>query len=179
MQQEVLDKKSEMEQTIFFQRMQNGELTKRDYLHYLKNLERVLSVFESRPNWFGINQDIIRRKRITVDILELASEVTDPIHVTNAIQEYQFEIMKLSDDKLYEHLYIHYQNIIDYKNFKENVPGAGRLYDFDNITQSQSFLNSLVKESWGDESLKAFDYLIKMFKELQLVSDWAASRNNG
>ena len=179
MQQNVLDKKLEMEQTIFFQRMQNGELTKRDYLHYLKNLERVLSIFESRPNWFGTNQNISRRKNITVDILELESEIIEPIHITNAIEEYQFEIRRLSDDKLYEHLYINYQNLIDYQSLKQSVPNTGRIFDFENINDCQSFLNSLKKDDWGDESIKAFDYLIKMFKELQLVSDWAASRNNG
>lgn len=179
MQQNVLDKKLEMEQTIFFQRMQNGELTKRDYLHYLKNLERLLSPFESRPNWFGSTQELERRKKMTVDILELESEIIENIHITNAVEEYFMYVRQLSDDKLREHFYFQYKNLLDNTNLKQPVPNTGRVFDFENREKCESFLNEMFQETWGDEILILIDYLIKMFKELQLVSDWAASKNNG
>lgn len=178
-QQDIIDKKLEMQETVFFQRMLNGQLTKRDYLHFLKNLERLLVLFESRENWFGDTTELIRRKKLTVDILELESEIIDHIHITNAVEQYFMHVRKLSDDKLKEHFYFHYKNLIDNQNLKQPVPNTGRVFDFDNIEKCELFLSTLVKEDWGDETLIVLDFLIKMFKELQLVSDWAASRNNG
>ena len=178
-QQSILDKKIEMQETVFFQRMQNGELTKRDYLHFLKNLERLIFPFESRPNWFGDTQELARRKYLTVDILELESQLIENTHITNAVEEYFMYIRPLSDDKLKEHFYFHYKNLIDNRNLKQPVPNTGRVFDFDNIEKCENFLNNLIKEDWGNEIIIILDYLIKMFKELQLVSDWAASRNNG
>jgi len=50
---------------------------------------------------------------------------------------------------------------------KANTPGAGNMYEFENMMESAGAVRAIQKDEWADEVNKGFDFMIEIFKELE------------
>lgn len=158
---------SKAEQMPFNQRMINGELTKEEYGRYLKSMELIFSAIENEIA--TMHSSMYRTESIGHDIesLEL-SEEPRPAESAKGYAEYITTIDDIS--KLYGHVYLMYLAIVYGGNIiKQNVPGDGHYYEFENIGEiiSEIRLNQrMYEETMIPEVKKGYRYMIKMFNEL-------------
>jgi hypothetical protein len=50
---------------------------------------------------------------------------------------------------------------------KSKVPGSGKMYDFDNVSESIAMIRGIQKDEWANEVNKGFNYIINILDELQ------------
>jgi hypothetical protein len=50
---------------------------------------------------------------------------------------------------------------------KAKTPGAGNMYEFENMMECAGAIRAIQKDEWADEVNIGFDYLINIYDELQ------------
>jgi len=50
---------------------------------------------------------------------------------------------------------------------KAKTPGPGHMYDFEDMKGAASSVRAIQKDEWADEVNKGFDFMIKIFKNLE------------
>lgn len=151
------------EQKEFNQRMFRGELSKQEYASYLTQQYHIFYELESRVLPY---YDLLRHKKIEEDITELGVLESKPNDSTIDYVNY-LKTLKNDDDFL-PHIYLNYLALLyGGQMIKKKIHGSGKLYEFDDPNGSIMSIRKLQKDEWSDEVNKGFDYLIKIFDELQ------------
>lgn len=172
-EQAIQQKKAELHALPFYQKMVNGELTKKQYLQYLTEIKFIHDYIDHKSTIKDF-MDIIRWLRIEVDKLELAHEIyPEQIdNLGNGIGEnYAIFNMLQGVDRANAHAYVHYKEMLEEcDNLKSSIPGKGRLYVYEDKAACLSFLEAnKPSEDWIDECLKAYQIRIDICKDLENI----------
>ncbi len=158
---------SKAEKMEFNQRMFRGELSKKEYLHYLIQQASIFQCIEEHKS-ADIGPDLARLTRVFQDIVELSREVPDSFPSIQATTEYGIYLEGLKTKDLYPHIYLNYMALMyGGQMMKSKVPGSGKMYEFDNVNESIAMIRAIQKDEWADEVNKGFKYIINILDELQ------------
>jgi heme oxygenase len=153
------------ERMPFNGRMFRGELSKKEYLHYLNQQASIFQIIELN----GVpHKSLLRLKNVFEDIQELAKEVKDTLPILKSMERYGVYLQKLTYEQILPHIYLHYLALMfGGQMMKSKVPGSGRMYDFDDMMEAAGSIRAVQKDEWADEVNKAFDFMIEIFDELE------------
>jgi hypothetical protein len=153
------------ERMPFNGRMFRGELSKKEYLHYLNQQASIFQIIELK----GVpHKSLLRLKNVFEDIQELAKEVKDTLPILKSMERYGVYLQKLTYEQILPHIYLHYLALMfGGQMMKSKVPGSGRMYDFDDMMEAAGIIRAVQKDEWADEVNKAFDFMIEIFDELE------------
>jgi heme oxygenase len=161
---------SKAEKMEFNQRMFKGELSKKEYLHYLIQQASIFQCIEEHKS-ADISPDLARLTRVFQDIVELSRQVPDSFPTIKATAEYGIYLEGLKTKDLYPHIYLNYMALMfGGQIMKPKVHGKGRIYDFDNVPELVTMIRGIQKDEWADEVNKGFQYIINILDELQTHS---------
>ena len=160
------DKHKEAERMLFNVKMFKGELTNEQYAKYLLSQ---LEIFSSIEENFQLPHEGLKRKYAVIEDLKSLGfhqlEITD-----NASLKYGAYLRSLDQDTVMPHVYLNYLAIMfGGQMMKANTPGAGNMYDFENMMECAGTIRAIQKDEWADEVNKGFDFMIEIFKELENV----------
>lgn len=155
------------ERMPFNVRMFKGELSVKEYVHYLTQQASIFQILEQ----IGIpHQSLLRLKNIFEDIQELTPKVSDKLPSLKSTEKYGLYLQKLTYEQALPHIYLHYLALMfGGQMMKSKIPGSGRMYDFDNMMEAAGSIRSVQKDEWADEVNKGFDFMIEIFDELERV----------
>jgi hypothetical protein len=162
----ISEKHRHIERMPFNVRMFRGELSREEYLNYLLVQAVIFQIFEQ----IGVpHPSLLRLQRIFEDIeeLEISSIGRNDL---KSVRDYGIYLQKLTYEKILPHMYLHYLALMyGGQLMKSRVPGSGRMYDFDDMQAGVGSMRSLQKDEWADEVNKGFDFMIKIFDELDEI----------
>jgi heme oxygenase len=160
------DKHKEAERMLFNVKMFKGELTNEQYARYLLSQ---LEIFSSIEENFQMPHDGLKRKYAVIEDLKSLDfhqlEIVD-----NASLNYGAYLRGLTQEQVNAHIYLNYLAIMfGGQMMKANTPGAGNMYEFENMMECAGAIRAIQKDEWADEVNKGFDFMIEIFKELENV----------
>jgi heme oxygenase (biliverdin-producing, ferredoxin) len=165
----------EAETTIFAKMLLSGKIGKEDYRNYLYNLLAIYDPIEwycKRQGFFTNMKDLPRLKAILADFCELDNG--EYVYLTPATLEYQTYLHKLGNDPerkhlIKAHLYCrHMGDLFGGQIIKKQVAhiSNGKFYEFENADTMKVEIRKILTDDLGDEARVAFEYAIKMMKDL-------------
>ena len=158
------DKHKEAERMLFNVKMFKGELTNEQYARYLLSQ---LEIFSSIEENFQMPHDGLKRKYAVIEDLKSLDfhqlEIVD-----NASLNYGAYLRGLTQEQVNAHIYLNYLAIMfGGQMMKANTPGAGNMYEFENMMECAGAIRAIQKDEWADEVNKGFDFMIEIFKNLK------------
>jgi heme oxygenase len=158
------DKHKEAERMLFNVAMFKGELTNEQYTKYLISQLEIFSAIEEN---FEMPHEGLKRKYAVIEDLKSLGvrqlEIPD-----NATLKYVDYLMGLDQKTINAHIYLNYLAIMfGGQMMKANTPGAGNMYEFDNMMECAGTIRAIQSDEWADEVNKGFDFMIGIFKELE------------
>ena len=158
-------KHRQAEQMEFTQRMIRGELNRFEYSRYVFQLYLIFGAIERFPL---PHPDLTRSTKMMEDIRELNPGNIYYLNAYPATLEYVVYLHTLNQEQLLPHVYLNYMALMfGGQMMKENIHGAGRIYDFDNMRELVGVIRNLQKDEWADEANTGLDYNIRIYDELQ------------
>ena len=165
----------EAEKTKFAKLLLSGKIEKADYRNYLYNMMAVYDPIEwynKRQGAFANMHDLPRLKAIYADFTEL--DECDYYYLTPSTLEYQAYLHALGNDPerkhlIRAHLYVrHMGDLFGGQIIKKQVAhiSSGKFYDFENADAMKMAIRQILTDDLGDEARVAFEYAIKMMKDL-------------
>jgi heme oxygenase (biliverdin-producing, ferredoxin) len=163
------------EKTKFAKLLLSGKIEKQDYRNYLYNLMAVYDPIEwycGRQGMLKNMPDLPRLKSIYADFLEI--DDGGYCYLTPATLEYQSYLHKLGNDperksQIKAHLYCrHMGDLFGGQIIKKQVAhiSSGKFYEFENADAMKMAIRSELTDDLGDEARVAFEFAIKMMKDL-------------
>ena len=153
---------SKAEKMEFNQRMFRGELSKDEYAKYLC---QQLAIFEGIESNELPHPSLARVAKIHEDIDELGLDYLDILPITSM---YSYYLSTLTEEERLPHIYLNYLALAyGGQMIKKNVPGSGRMYDFENMHEAIGAIRATQKDEWADEVNKGFQFIISIAGELQ------------
>jgi heme oxygenase len=160
---------SKAEKMEFNQRMVRGELSKKEYKHYLIQQAFIFQSIEEHK--LADVGGMGRLEKIFDDIVELDKDTPDSLPIIEASIKYGTYLKGLDMEDLYPHIYLNYMALMfGGQIMKSKVPGKGRMYEFDNVPELIGRIRSVQTDEWADEVNKGFQYIIDILDELQTHS---------
>ena len=158
------DKHKEAERMLFNVKMFKGELTNEQYAKYLLSQLEIFSAIEEN---FQMPHEGLKRKYAVIEDLKSLDfhqlEIVD-----NASLNYTSYLKGLTQEEVNAHIYLNYLAIMfGGQMMKANTPGAGNMYEFENMMECAGTIRAIQKDEWADEVNKGFDFMIEIFKELE------------
>jgi heme oxygenase (biliverdin-producing, ferredoxin) len=165
----------EAETTKFAKLLLSGKIEKADYRNYLYNLMAVYDPIEwycKRQGFLTNMPDLPRLKSIYADFTEL--DECGYYYLTPATLEYQTYLHQLGNDPerkhlIKAHLYCrHMGDLFGGQIIKKQVAhiSSGKFYDFENADAMKGAIRETLTDDLGDEARVAFEYAIKMMRDL-------------
>lgn len=165
----------EAETTKFAKLLLSGKIEKADYRNYLYNLLAVYDPIEwysKRQGYFANMPGLPRLKSIYADFMEL--DGCDYYYLTPATLEYQAYLHKLGNDPERKHLikaHLYCRHMGDLNGgfiIKKQVAhiSKGMFYEFDEPDLLKAQIRQELTDDLGDEARVAFEYAIKMMRDL-------------
>jgi hypothetical protein len=146
--------------------MFRGELSKSEYLEYLRQQSVLFTIIESRGTL--PHPALAREKSIFEDITELEKEVNSKTLHLESTKEYGVYLQSLDNTKLNAHIYLNYLALVyGGQIMKSKVPGSGKMYEFEDKQTAITSIRAIQQDSWADEANIGLDYVIKIYDELQ------------
>jgi heme oxygenase len=157
---------SKAEKMEFNQRMFRGELSKDEYLEYLRQQSVIFTIIELKGTL--PHPALAREKYIFDDIKELEKEVNSKTLHLEATKEYGVYLQSLDKVKLNAHIYLNYLALAyGGQMMKKVTPGSGKMYDFENMQECVGSIRAIQNDEMMDEVNKGFNYIINILDELQ------------
>jgi heme oxygenase len=154
-----------IEQLPFSQRMVKGELGVEEYLSYLYQMKDVFHAIETKIN---LPENLKRQPNLFDDIEELEEQLLNGGYVYESTKKYTSYLNSLDEDSLWCHIYLNYMALLfGGQIIKQNIPGNGKLYDFDDVPSIMTLIRGKQKDEWADEVNNGYDFLISIYDELQ------------
>lgn len=157
-------KHKEVEFAPFNVLMFKGELTGEQYSEYLLSQLEIFSSIEE--NFQLPHENLLRKSTVIEDLKSLG--VYQLEFADNASLKYGFYLRSLTQDTIMPHVYLNYLAIMfGGQMMKAKTPGAGNMYEFENMMECAGAIRAIQTDEWADEVNKGFDFLIEIFKELE------------
>jgi heme oxygenase len=145
-------------------KMFRGLLSKKDYLKYL---QQQLAIFETIENIGIPHENLKRATNVQLDIDELIQEGISISELTKSTIEYMDHLKNKNSEEVLPHIYLNYLALAyGGQMIKKSVPSKGKMYDFENLQETVASIRAVQKDDWADEVNLGFDYLIRIFEEL-------------
>ena len=159
---------SKAEKMMFNQRMFRGELSKKEYLHYLIQQACIFQCIEEHKA-ADISPDLARLTKVFDDIMELQKEIPLSFPQIKAANEYGAYLESLKVKDLYPHIYLNYMALMfGGQMMKSKVPGSGKMYEFEgDMRELIGSVRAIQNDEMADEVNKGFQYIINILDELQ------------
>jgi len=170
-------KHRQAEQMLFNQRMINGELSKFEYALYLYQLKEIFFVLDRVLADSNLPYELMARTdNILDDYVELYADMTDEeverLKIIDVTREYHKHLRSLNTEDALAHVYLNYLALMfGVRLIGSKVPGSGTLYKFDDIHTCISAIRAIQRDSFADEANKGLDFHIRMYDELQRISE--------
>jgi heme oxygenase len=158
---------SKAEKMEFNQKMFRGELSKKEYLHYLIQQSVVFQCIEEH-NLPQIDPALKRLKNVFEDIQELQKDVTDTLPELESTKKYGIYLESLKGDEVLAHVYLNYLALVfGGQIMKSKVPGSGKMYQFENVQEVIKNVRGFQTDDMTEEVNKGFKFIIDILDELQ------------
>ena len=161
------------EKTKFAKKLVTGDLTQEEYATYLYNMLAVYDPIEFSCNRQGLLNNlkgIERLRGIYADFLELDSGAQ--YQLTPSTVDYHDYLIRMGNDPerrhlIKAHLYVrHMGDLFGGQYIAKVVPGQGKFYQFDNVEELKAAIRAELTDDLGNEARVAFEWAIKIMKEL-------------
>lgn len=170
------DKHHEAETTKFAKLLLSGKIGKKEYANYLAQMLEVYSVLEYHCAVNGFLNDLAGLPRFHGIFEDLCEIDPNKQHraVLNSTKEYVSYLTDLGSDPdrchlLKAHLYCrHMGDLSGGQIIKKQVAdiSSGKFYDFANVDALKTQMRSMMTDDLGEEANLAFDYTIRIMKDL-------------
>lgn len=152
------------EKMPFNVKMFNGELSNEEYIRYLFSQ---LEIFTSIEANFKLPHAGLNRTYAVIE--DLKSLGIQQLESGNAASiRYGEYLRSLDQDTIMAHVYLNYLAIMfGGQMMKANTPGAGNMYEFQDMKECAGAIRAIQKDEWAAEVNKGFDFMIEIFKELE------------
>ena len=163
----------EAESTPFVQYMYSGNISKRDYGVYLRQILKVYSELEYFGKVTGLTLDLPDLNRagyIRQDLEELGEDkYVAAIPSVTAYINRLYELYHSPDrDKLMAHIYVrHMGDLFGGKMIAKKVPGSGKYYQFNDRPELVKRLSEKITMDLAEEAKFAFKMSTQIFNEIQ------------
>lgn len=153
------------ERMPFNKKMMKGELSNEDYARYLVSQYHIFHTLEK--NFDLPHMDMRRVDSIIEDLKELG--FSDHLETfkgeeTTRYCKYLNNLPQVDADA---HIYLNYlAHMFGGQIIKKNLPGSGKLYEFENVEHIIGSVRRIQTDEWAPEVNKAFTYIINIFDEL-------------
>jgi len=165
----------EAETTTFAKMLLSGKIGKEDYRNYLYNLLAIYDPIEwycKRQGFLDTIPDLPRLRAIHADFMEL--DDGSYYYLTNATLEYQAYLHSIGNDPAHKHLIKahlycrHMGDLFGGQIIKKQVAhiSSGKFYEFENADAMKAAIRELLTDDLGDEARVAFEYAIRMMRDL-------------
>lgn len=166
----------EAEKTQFAKLLLSGKIEKADYANYLYQLVLIYGPIElgCRVQGFLTNLEGIERTHaIYQDFIELAGRDYQYKWLPNTIDYHNYLLELMSDPArkhlIKAHMYCrHMGDLFGGQIIKKQVAhiSSGKFYEFKNAEALKAAIRAELTDDLGDEARVAFEFAIKMMKEL-------------
>lgn len=152
------------EQMPFNQKMLKGELSNEEYVKYLNTQ---FTIFNCIETIVSLPENYVRSYKILSDIHELTNKDYVQVGVLESVKKYCEHLKSLDEETIWAHVYLNYMALLfGGQILKKQIPGTGRMYDFENSHVIISAIREKQKDEWADEVNRAYDYMMDIFQEL-------------
>ncbi len=156
---------SKAEKMEFNQRMFRGDLSTDEYVKYLY---QQLMIFEAIESKQLPHPSLARVDKVKEDLSELNSSLDKMNGPLSSTMMYSNYLSSLTQEERLPHVYLNYLALAyGGQMMKKNVPGSGKMYDFENMHVSVGTIRAIQKDEWADEVNKGFQFIINIADELQ------------
>jgi len=171
------DAHTNAERQEFVKILFSGTINPKLYATFLKNQHPCYEILEvcAMPHQLlhGL-PDIRRAPAIHSDFEELwDDEVDGKPHMLSTTEKYIKYILSIKDDpkRLMAHIYVrHMGDLAGGQMIAKKVPGAGRMYQFENPDTLKAAIRERISDDMADEAKVCFEFATDTFKEmLELV----------
>lgn len=168
------DLHTEAEKTAFAKLLLSGNIDQDTYANYLYQMLAVYDAIEFSAVEQGVFDRIPGLKRLKKIWLDY-KELKDPekfYQLTPTTLEYHTYLLKLGNDPdrrhlVKAHMYVrHMGDLFGGQYIAKKVPGEGRFYQFENVEELKNAIRAELTDDLGDEARVAFEWNIKIMKEL-------------
>ncbi len=159
---------SKAEKMEFNQRMFRGELSTDEYVKYLYQQLMIFEAIESKQLPHPL---LTRVDKVKEDLSELNSSLDKMNGPLSSTMIYSNYLSSLIQEERLPHIYLNYLALAyGGQMMKKNVPGSGRMYDFENMHEAVGAIRATQKDEWADEVNKGFQFIINIADELQNIT---------
>lgn len=171
------EKHKEAERQEFVRSIFAGKLTLEKYAIYLINQHAIYDVLEAFAMKHSLLNDMPQIRRAPA-IMEDFAEIWDSSKpfpkLCNTVREYHQHLFKIQNEpmKLMAHIYVrHMGDLSGGQILAKKVPGSGRYYQFENVSELKQKIESKLNLGMAEEANKCFEFATKLFKELSEMVD--------
>ena len=91
----------------------------------------------------------------------------DPNKLCGVVAEYVGYVMTLDKQGILAHLYVrHFGDMYGGQMIKKRQPGAGSMYDFENVEEQKTTVRAMLNDDMADEANRCFEFAMQLFEEL-------------
>lgn len=157
------------ERQAFVKELMSGTISKERYATFLFNLHPQYNLLEVFAMVHGLI-DLRRAPAIHEDYQELWTDTNNQPPLLPVVKSYMDHIVSIQNDadKLMAHLYVrHMGDLSGGQMISKKVPGAGRLYKFDEpVDVLKEKIRARLNDTMANEAKIAFDFATEMFKQM-------------
>lgn len=168
------DLHQDAERTEFAKKLLSGSISKKDYADYLYQMALIYAPIEMGCRLQGFLDNlpgIERTHLIYQDFRELAGVDHDFKWRNSAIDYHNYLLDLISDPErkhlIKAHMYCrHMGDLFGGQMIAKRVPGSGRFYQFKDAETLKAQIRAELTDDLGDEARVAFQWAIKIMREL-------------
>jgi heme oxygenase len=156
----------------------SGKINPKLYATFLKNQHPCYEILEvcAMPHLLlhGL-PDIRRAPAILSDFRELWSEADGEAKILPTTNRYIEYILSIKDqpERLMAHIYVrHMGDLAGGQMIAKKVPGAGRLYQFENPEILKMAIRERISDDMADEAKVCFQFATDMFKDMMELVEY-------
>jgi heme oxygenase len=161
------------ERQAFVKMLFSGSINPKLYATFLKNQHPMYEILEVCAMPHGLLSglpDIRRAPAILSDFLELwGNDNTEQPIILPVVNDYIKYILSIKDDpkRLMAHVYVrHMGDLAGGQMISKKVPGAGKLYKFEDPDALKIAIRERINDDMADEAIVCFEYATQFFKEM-------------
>jgi len=160
------------ERQEFVKVLMGGSIDEKLYATFLYNQYVNYNILETVAMASGVLNglpDIRRAPKILEDYIELWDDGDNPPTTSPSSKEYADHIMSIAGDadKLMAHVYTrHMGDLSGGQMIRKKIPGAGKMFDFDDPDALKTAIRAKLDDSMADEARICFDFATKLFQEM-------------
>jgi len=172
------DAHTNAERQEFVKILFSGTINPKLYATYLKNQHPCYEILEvccmPKLVLHGL-PDIRRAPAILQDFQELWTDADGEPEILPVVKQYMDHIMSIKDDpkKLMAHVYVrHMGDLAGGQMIAKKVPGAGRMYQFQDPDALKAAIRERISDDMADEAKICFEFATQLFKEMMELVEY-------